>query len=299
MVYQTTYFDIMYGVQRKRDKKIKKANKRLLGSIAAKGGFASERLIADKFNRYRIDKEAQYWLRCMGYDPEEIKDLYAHVIPTRISEKKAILYGVSLDKLKEELRYKKSDVQLRVELLYHNTYFVENISVKKANSDADYNQVDKRKVSEYREMWNFDKEIEYWLKLFTGEITPPKALAKRDERRLYMDEMPENIVSKIIQFFQRNKIIVISDTIKGKGSLSANWFMVAKYDRELNETHFAIADINFAMNFFGYGDVRVSEKGNLYIGKITMQRKGGTPDPTKLQFKVKPCQIFEVVSHGA
>ncbi|MCS7307711.1 MAG: hypothetical protein NZ526_04065, partial [Aquificaceae bacterium] len=91
--YHPTYFDIMYSVQRKCDKKIKKANKRLLGSITARGGFASEKLIADKFNRYRIDKEAQYWLRCMGYDPEEVKDLYAHVIPTRISEKKAILYG--------------------------------------------------------------------------------------------------------------------------------------------------------------------------------------------------------------
>lgn len=112
----------------------------------------------------------------MGYVPEDVKDLYSHVIPARISKK---------------------DIQLRVEFLYCNTCFVENISVKKANS---------KKVSEYREMWGFDEEIDHWLKLFTGEITPPRNIAQRDERRLYLNEMPENIVSKIIRFFQQNKI---------------------------------------------------------------------------------------------
>jgi len=48
------------------------------------------------------------------------------------------------------------------------------------------------------------------------------------------------------------------------------------------------------MNFFGNGNVEISPKGSIYIGRITMQRKGGTPDPTKLQFKIKPCQLFEL-----
>jgi len=48
------------------------------------------------------------------------------------------------------------------------------------------------------------------------------------------------------------------------------------------------------MNFFGKGEVTISPKGSLYIGKITLQRKGGTPDPTKLQFKIKPCQLFSL-----
>ncbi len=34
------------------------------------------------------------------------------------------------------------------------------------------------------------------------------------------------------------------------------------------------------------------EKGSLYIGKITMQRKGGTPDPESLQFKISPNSLF-------
>ena len=50
--------------------------------------------------------------------------------------------------------------------------------------------------------------------------------------------------------------------------------------------------------FFGKGDVKVSPRGSLYIGRITMQRKGGTPDPTKLQFKIKPCDLFKLESGG-
>ncbi|MBC7328518.1 hypothetical protein H5T87_10490, partial [bacterium] len=44
----------------------------------------------------------------------------------------------------------------------------------------------------------------------------------------------------------------------------------------------------------GSGEVGLSPKGSLYIGRITMQRKGGTPDSTKLQFKIKPCELFRL-----
>ncbi len=45
---------------------------------------------------------------------------------------------------------------------------------------------------------------------------------------------------------------------------------------------------------FNNWEKRVSPGGSLYIGRITMQRKGGTPDPTKLQFKIKPCDLFKL-----
>ena len=40
------------------------------------------------------------------------------------------------------------------------------------------------------------------------------------------------------------------------------------------------------------GDVKISPKQSLNIGKITMQRKGGTPDPTSLQFKFNPLSVI-------
>ncbi|MEK7846882.1 MAG: hypothetical protein AAB257_07970, partial [Nitrospinota bacterium] len=72
--------------------------------------------------------------------------------------------------------------------------------MKKANSDANYNQVDKRLVDAYQEMWSFDNA--FWLKLFTGENNPKsvvKHVSKRklkDKRRLFLDEMPEDIRDK-------------------------------------------------------------------------------------------------------
>ena len=57
-------------------------------------------------------------------------------------------------------------------------------------------------------------------------------------------------------------------------------------------------DINFAMNHFGSGDVIISKRGNLHIEKITMQRKGGSPAPTKLQFKIHPCRLVLKKGHS-
>ena len=104
--------------------------------------------------------------------------------------------------------------------------------------------------------------------------------------------MPESIQNKIVNFFKRNRIIIVSDIIKGRGGLSADWMLVTRINKENDTTTWTLKDINFVMNFLGGGEIRISPKGSLYIGKITMQRKGGTPDPTKLQFKIKPCQLF-------
>ncbi|MBF0210770.1 MAG: type II restriction endonuclease, partial [Desulfamplus sp.] len=177
---------------------------------------------------------------------------------------------------------------------------IENISLKKANSNADYNQIDKRTVDSYQNMWNFDDEIALWLKLFTGEIPSKEAkkflaeITPRDIKRLFIDEMPPNIRNKIINFFELNKILVISDILKGRGGLSADWILVTRYNKNKDSATWILSDINRAMNFYGSGNVIISPHGSLYIGKITMQRKGGTPDPTKLQFKFKPCELFNI-----
>ncbi len=149
-------------------------------------------------------------------------------------------------------------------------------------------------------MWNFNDEMAFWLKLFTGELNPKQYSEKtgikkfRDERRLFLDEMPKIIQNKIIKFFEQNRIIIISDIIKGRGGLSAGWMLVTRLNKGNETTTWTLKDINVVMNFFGGGKIDISPRGSLNIGKITMQRKGGTPDPTKLQFKIKPCQLFNL-----
>ncbi len=278
------------------------------GSKTAKGGFANEKAICEKFNNWKKDDDAKLWLEIMGYDVRKIDSVKAIQIPAKIKKSEIGKFGFEEDKYEELMRFKKTDVQVQIRLiiLINNALQIENLSLKKANSDADYNQVDKRWVDSYQEMWHFDDEIALALKLFTGEVNPtshPEMLRidvneLKDSRRVFLTELKEDIVKKIVAFFTKNKILVVSDILKGRGGFAADWILVTKYDKKNDTTTWILKDINTAMNFFGQGEVRVSPRGSLYIGRITMQRKGGTPDPTKLQFKIKPCELFKLESGG-
>ncbi len=270
-----------------------------LGSTTAKGGFANEKAVCNKFNSWENDNEAQIWLKIMGYNPKEIESVEAIQIPTRMKRKDVDQLGLK-ESYEELMRFKKSDAQIRIVITIGKIVKIENLSMKKANSDADYNQVDKRWVGTYQEIWKFDDDVAFGLKLFTGEINHAsypeivKNKVLRDRRRMFLDELPDDLRFKILSFFTENKILVVTDILKGRGGLSANWLLVTRYNREDDNTTWILKDINTAMNFFGSGEVRLSPRGSLYIGKITMQRKGGTPDPTKLQFKIKPCELFKL-----
>ncbi|MFK5975955.1 MAG: type II restriction endonuclease [Sulfurovum sp.] len=274
-----------------------------IGSLTAKGGFLNEADICNKIVDFKNDNEARLWLEIMGYSPEKIDSIEAIQIPVRINKRKAIGLGVTEDKYEETIRYKKADVQVRINIVIDNVVYVENISLKKANRSAGFNQIDKRPVSTYKNMWGFDDEIEHWLKLFTGEILPKDILGEkelsilkdRDKRRLFLYEMPSEIVEKIKRFFEENKFLIISDMIKGRGGLCAEWFLVTRKDtKDGNKIDWILKDINTTCNFYAKGEVQMSPRGSLKIGKITMQRKGGTPDPTSLQFKLNPLEIFKI-----
>ncbi|MCK4245245.1 MAG: type II restriction endonuclease [Candidatus Omnitrophica bacterium] len=270
-----------------------------LGSATAKGGFANEKAVCSKFNNWKDDREAQSWLEIMGYDIRQVDSVEAIHIPTRMKRTDVERLGLQ-ESYEELMKFKKADAQLRIIIIIGKIVKIENLSLKKANSDADFNQIDKRWVSTYQEIWKFDDEVTFGLKLFTGEISPashPEIVREkvlRDKRRLFMDELPKNLRNKILDFFTVNKILVVADILKGRGGLSANWMLITRYSKEDNTTTWILKDINTVMNFFGSGEVRISPRGSVYIGKITMMRKGGTPDPKKLQFKIKPCALFKL-----
>jgi len=183
---------------------------------------------------------------------------------------------------------------------------VQNLSVKKANSDADYNQIDKRWVKNYIEMWEIPEDIVILLEIFCGEISPSELLkarkitkqkydSLRDKRRFFMDEFEDKHKKALVNFFKKNKILVLTDIIKGRDKFSANWMLVTRYDKDKNETTWILADINKALNIFSEGEVEISPRGSLSIGRITLQRKGGDggrPTGNMLQFKIKPCDLF-------
>jgi hypothetical protein len=268
--------------------------KQLLGSQTAKGGFQNEHDIAAKFNNYKNDNEAQEWLKIMGYDFSKIAKITAIQIPARIDRKKAIDYGATLEKIDETIKFKKADIQVQLEIIVNNIIYRENLSLKKANKSSNFNQIDKRSVETYQEMWGFSDSICITLKKFTGEIIPSRLEAEnlKDCRRWYLDELPTNKIEELISFFEKNKLLIFNDILKGRGVLAAEWFLVTRKNNETNKLDWVLKNINYVTNIFSQGKIEISKRGGLNLCKLRAQRKGGTPDPKSLQFKISPLDIF-------
>ena len=52
----------------------------MTGSEIAKGGFNNEQEVADKFNNWKNDLDAQKWLEIMMYNLSEITSVHAEKI---------------------------------------------------------------------------------------------------------------------------------------------------------------------------------------------------------------------------
>lgn len=242
-----------------------------LGSQTAKTGFKNEDDIIKKFNNWQKDKEAQKWLKIMGYVLDEIEYV------------KAI-----------KLSGYKTDVQVQVTIKLKQTIDVENIQVKLvSNLKSGFNQIDKRRVDKYAKMWNIPSDVVKLLKYYTGEI-PPYTKNTSDKRRMYINEFKQKEQTKILKFFRKNKILIVNDILKGRGKFAAEWMLVAL--KSSKNAKWILRPMNYVINFYGNEDVIITKKGCLRIGKITVQRKGGDggrKTARMLQFKINPLLLFE------
>jgi hypothetical protein len=243
-----------------------------LGSKTARAGFTNEKDVIDRFNNWEKDEIAQQWLSEMGYKTSDIE-------------------FVKISKVRGQY---KADIQVRVTVLIKlkSQEDIQNLQIKLVSNPQGFNQIDKRWVDKYVELWDMPSDIIKILKLFTGEIAS-KQKGFRDSRRMFLDEMNESDQKKLIDFFSKNKILIILDLLKGRGEFSADWTLVIL---KLNgESKWVLKSINHVMNIFGEGDVRITSQGSLKIGEIGMQRKGGDGgrDTAKmLQFKINPVELF-------
>jgi len=242
----------------------------LLGSKTAKAGFSNEDDIVEKFNNWNKDSDAKEWLEIMGYKLEEIEKVIAVKV-----------HGF------------KTDVQVQISIFLKEVISAENISIKLVSNTKGFNQVDKRKVQKYVEMWSLPENIADGLKYFTGEL-PPYKTNVRESRRMFLDELNEDVKNDILDFFTENKFLIVSDILKGRGELSAGWMLVALKLKD--EVRWTLQSINHVLNLFGSGEVAITKKGSLKIGRITMQRKGGDngrESAKMLQFKINPVELFK------
>jgi len=243
------------------------AAKAILGSNTAKNGFKNEDEIRDKFNNWKTDDDARKWLVAMNYELTAVES----VIATKPHGEKA-------------------DVEVKVKT--KTSARKEGISIKLVSSQNGFNQIDKRWLSHYVSMWKIPADVDAALKLFVGETPPNKP--SRDPNRMYLDELDVVSQKAVIEFFTTNRTKIFHDLFSGDGPHAANWIMVAL--KSTDKTRWVLRTDADTIKFFSEGKVEFTRNGNLKIGRITVQRKGGDGgrDTAKmLQFKINPALLFD------
>lgn len=242
-----------------------------LGSKTAKSGFKNENDVVSIFNEWQTNKLAQEWLMAMNYNITEIEYVTAEKI----------------------MGTYKADVQVKVTIKLKNLVDYQNIQVKLVSNTRGYNQVDKRWLIKYRELWNIPDNVHKILQYYTGEVLPYKPNTK-DRRRMFLTEMSAQEQHEVLDWVERNKYLVVSDILKGRGKFAAEWVLVIQ---KTSGIHWALKPINIVMNHYMQGEVIITKAGNIRIGRITMQRKGGDAerDTAKmLQFKLDPAELLKL-----
>jgi len=246
------------------------------GSTTAKDGFKNEAFVVQEFNNWRESQLAQDWLKAMDYNLEEIE---------------------SVEATKVKGSYK-ADVQvaISIEIRLKNLVDIQNLQVKLVSNPKGFNQIDKRWLKSYRELWDIPDEVYELLEYFTGE-KKSKIDNPKDERRMFANEFTDEEQQTLLNFFKDNKTLIISDILKGRGKLSAEWMLVILKLKDRDDIQWALEPINRVLNHFGNGEVCISPRGSFKIGNITIQRKGGDngrESANMLQFKINPAELVRV-----
>ncbi|HMQ05050.1 MAG TPA: hypothetical protein PKD26_14110 [Pyrinomonadaceae bacterium] len=236
------------------------------GSQTAKAGFKNEDEIAAKFNNWRTDAEAAVWLAFLGYKAADIVEVTAR-----------------------KPHGEKADIVVRVRTAVGEKS--DGVSIKLVSTATGFNQIDKRWLRQYAAMWKMPDDVIETLRLFTGETKPNRP--SRDPRRMFLNELPAERQKRLVEFFTANKAEIISDLLKGDGEFSAGWILVALKSAE--KPRWVLRIIDYAIKFYSEGPVEITRAGNLKVGRITMQRKGGDggrETANMLQFKFNPALLF-------
>lgn len=243
----------------------------LRGSQTAKNGFKNEKNVACKFNHWETDEEAKQWLTIMEYDLNDIEYVKA-----------VVLSG------------EKADINVQIQIKLKDKVDTENIQVKLVSNKTGFNQVDKRWLSRYKELWNIPNDVYEILEYFTGEKLPYKPNT-RDKRRMFLTEMEKDKQDTVVKWFKQNKTLILSDVIRGRGKFAAEWVLVAQ--KVKTNSRWVLKNINEVLQHYTEGEVQVSPKGSITLGSVLIQRKGGDGgrDTAKmLQFKLDPTKLFDL-----
>lgn len=246
-----------------------------LWSRTAKWWFLNEDFVITTFNDWQNNSLAKKWLVTMNYNIDEIEKVHA---------------------VKITWSYKADvQVQIKIEIKLKEIEDVQNIQVKLVSNPSWFNQIDKRRIKKYKELWDIPANVEKLLKYYTWE-EKPYIKNPRDERRMFIDEFSKSEQNEVLWFFRNNKTLIVSDILKWRWQFAAERMLVILKIGE-KPLKWALKPINFVLNYFWNGDVEITKQWNLKLWKITIQRKwwDAWRDTSKmLQFKINPCEIIDL-----
>jgi hypothetical protein len=110
---------------------------------------------------------------------------------------------------------------------------------------------------------------------------------------MYLNELDARTQKAVIDFFTVNREKILHDLFSGDGAHAAGWVMVAL--KSTDKTRWVLKSDADTIKFFGEGKVEITRAGNLKVGRITVQRKGGDggrESAKMLQFKINPALLF-------
>jgi hypothetical protein len=111
---------------------------------------------------------------------------------------------------------------------------------------------------------------------------------------MYINEFSEKEQTLLLYWLKQNQSLIVSDILKGRGQFAAEWMLVAQKTEEYSR--WILKSMNFCLNHFGNGSIVITKYGNIKIGNIGMQRKGGDggrKTANMLQFKINPAELFD------
>ena len=138
-----------------------------IGSETAKNGFKNEINVVDKFNNWEKDEIAQEWLDAMDYNLSEIE--YVKAVKVKGSYK--------------------ADIQVQISIKLKHEIDCQNMQVKLVSNKKGFNQIDKRWLSKYQELWNIPEGVLNLLKHYTGELQPYKKGTKEEAKKVSFQVM--------------------------------------------------------------------------------------------------------------
>lgn len=238
-----------------------------LGSDTAKAGFENERSIERILNR-----ESSVLRRSL-------------IERIGISDFRSISAKV--------VHRQKSDIILTVNFSSGDSRSI-GIQVKLVSNITGFNQVDKRYVDKYQELWGFSDEVAIALKKYTGEILPSSS--GRNPKRIFADELSITERDSVLEFLSSKKDQIAHTIFCGDGKFQPEWFLLVHKIESAPKVY--LYNIEKYMKFF-VGDspestASITNKGCFRLGRVTIQRKGGDrgrKSATMLQFKLNPVEI--------